>query len=60
MALYGGGLLALAIGTLNILLGAPSYLQVVHLGMACLLWLTVVVLGAMLWDLRSRRDEDAR
>lgn len=59
LGLYGGGLLALAIGTLNILLGAPGYLQVVHLSMACLLWLTIVVLGAMLWDLRARRDEDA-
>lgn len=55
LALYVGGALALLIGTLNITLGAPGYLQVVHLSMACALWLTVVVLSAMLWDLRSNR-----
>ena len=60
LVLYVGGLLALGIGTLNILLAAPGYLQVVHLGMACGLWLTVVVLAAMLWDLRTRREEDER
>lgn len=62
LGLYLGGALALAVGTGNILLGAPGYLQVLHLGMACALWLTVVVLSAMLWDLRSHRNErdDAR
>jgi hypothetical protein len=25
--------------------------------MACLLWLSVVVLAAMLWDLRARKNE---
>jgi heme A synthase len=60
--LYLGGAAALAIGTCNILLGAPGYLQVVHLSMACALWLVVVLLSAMLWDLRSDRNErdDAR
>jgi cytochrome c oxidase assembly protein subunit 15 len=56
-ALYLGGGLALAIGVSNIWLGAPGYLQVVHLFMACLLWLSVVVLAAMLWDLRARKNE---
>lgn len=58
-ALYGGGGLALAVGVSNIWLGAPGYLQVVHLFIACLLWLSVVVLAAMLWDLRARKDEAA-
>jgi len=56
-ALYLGGGLALVIGVSNIWLGAPGYLQVVHLLMACLLWLSVVVLAAMLWDLRARKKE---
>jgi cytochrome c oxidase assembly protein subunit 15 len=56
-ALYLGGGLALAIGVSNIWLGAPGYLQVIHLFMACLLWLSVVVLAAMLWDLRARKNE---
>lgn len=56
-ALYAGGGLALLIGVSNIWLGAPGYLQVIHLAMACLLWLSLVVLAAMLWDLRTRRDE---
>ncbi len=55
-ALYAGGALALVIGLVNIWLAAPGYLQVIHLLMACLLWLSVVVLGCMLWDLRARRD----
>jgi heme A synthase len=58
-ALYAGGALALLIGVSNIWLGAPGYVQVLHLTMACLLWLGVVVLGAMLWDLQARRDETA-
>lgn len=57
LALYIGGALALAIGVSNIWLGAPGYLQVVHLFMACLLWLSVVVLAAMLWDLRASKNE---
>lgn len=60
LALYAGGALALAIGTANIALAAPGYLQVIHLSMACALWLSVVVLAAMLWDLSSRSDEEAR
>jgi heme a synthase len=56
-ALYAGGGLALLIGVANIWLAAPGYLQVIHLAMACMLWLSVVVLAAMLWDLRTRRDE---
>jgi heme a synthase len=57
LALYVGGALALAIGVSNIWLGAPGYLQVVHLFMACLLWLSVVVLAAMLWDLQASNNE---
>ena len=56
-ALYLGGALALAIGVSNIWLGAPGYVQVVHLLMACLLWMSVVVLAAMLWDLQARKNE---
>jgi heme a synthase len=56
-ALYGGGALSLLIGVSNIWLGAPGYVQVVHLLMACSLWLGVVVLAAMLWDLVARRTE---
>jgi len=52
-----GGGLALAIGVSNIWLGAPGYLQVVHLFIACLLWLSVVVLAAMLWDLQASKSE---
>lgn len=57
LALYAGGALALAVGVANIWLGAPGYLQVVHLFMACVLWLSVVVLAAMLWDLQARKNE---
>ncbi len=56
-ALYAAGGLALAIGVSNIWLGAPGYVQVVHLFMACLLWTSVVVLAAMLWDLQARKNE---
>jgi heme A synthase len=52
--LYAGGGLALVIGGTNIWLGAPGYVQVLHLFMACLLWLSIVVLSAMLWDLQAR------
>jgi hypothetical protein len=45
------------IGLTNIWLGAPGYVQVLHLGMACSLWLSIVVLAAMLWDLRTRVSE---
>lgn len=55
--LYAGGALALLIGVTNVWLGAPGYVQVVHLGMACGLWLGIVVLAAMLWDLRTRVSE---
>lgn len=55
--LYLGGLLALLIGVANIWLAAPGYMQVIHLLMACLLWLTVVLLAAMLWDLQARKSE---
>jgi heme A synthase len=57
-ALYAGGALALSIGVANIWLKAPGYLQVVHLLMACLLWIGVVLLGAMLWD--AQRTEAKR
>jgi heme A synthase len=60
LALYAGGALALGIGTANIALAAPGYMQVIHLSMACALWLSVVVLAAMLWDLGCRTDEEAR
>lgn len=56
-ALYAGGGLALVIGVANIWLRAPGYVQVLHLLMACLLWLSVVVLAAMLWDLQARKSE---
>jgi heme a synthase len=56
--LYWGGALALAIGTANIWLGAPGYLQVVHLAMACGLWLSTVVLGCALWDAQALRKEE--
>ena len=56
-ALYFGGGLALVLGVSNIWLRAPGYMQVVHLFMACLLWLSVVVLAAMLWDLQARKSE---
>ena len=56
-ALYLGGGLALVIGVSNIWLRAPGYMQVVHLLMACLLWMSVVVLAAMLWDLQARKNE---
>lgn len=54
--LYVGGGAALVIGVSNIWLNAPGAVQVVHLLVACLLWLSVVVLGARLWDLQARRD----
>lgn len=56
-ALYAGGALALAVGVSNIWLGAPGYIQVIHLFVACLLWLGIVMQSAMLWDLLTRRDE---
>jgi heme a synthase len=55
-ALYAGGALALAIGFGNILLGAPGYMQVVHLLMACMLWIGIVLLGTMLWDALRRSE----
>ena len=48
--LYAGGGLALLVGVLNVMLGAPGYLQVIHLAVACLLWLTTVLLASALWD----------
>jgi cytochrome c oxidase assembly protein subunit 15 len=57
LVLYAGGALALLVGVTNIWLGAPGYVQVIHLAMACLLWLSIVVLAAMLWDLRTRANE---
>jgi heme a synthase len=59
-ALYVGGALALAVGVTNIWLAAPGYLQVIHLLVACLLWLGIVTMTAMLWDLRARADESLR
>lgn len=58
--LYVGGGLALVVGVSNIWLGAPGYIQVTHLFVACLLWLGIVILTAMLWDLLARRDEPIR
>jgi heme a synthase len=52
--LYASGALALLIGLLNIMLAAPGYLQVIHLAMACLLWLGTVVLASALWDAQRR------
>jgi len=51
--LYWGGALALAIGTANVALGAPGYMQIVHLAMASLLWISTVLLGCALWDAQS-------
>jgi len=59
-ALYAGGGLALLIGATNIWLAAPGYVQVTHLFMACLLWLGIVLLSAMLWDLQARGSEALR
>jgi heme A synthase len=59
-ALYAGGGLALLIGAANIWLAAPGYVQVVHLFMACLLWLSIVVLCGMLWDLQAKGSEEIR
>lgn len=59
-SLYVGGGAALLVGVVNIWLGAPGYMQVLHLAMACLLWLGTVVLGAALWDARNRKDEGNR
>lgn len=52
--LYVGGGLALAIGSVNVALGAPGYLQIVHLAMACGLWLASVLLASALWDAQTR------
>jgi heme A synthase len=60
LVLYAGGGLALVVGVVNIWLSAPGYLQVIHLFMACVLWLSVVVLASMLWDLRAPREEASR
>jgi heme A synthase len=59
-ALYVGGGLALVVGVSNIWLAAPGYIQVTHLFVACMLWLGVVMLSGMLWDLLARRDEPIR
>lgn len=40
------------IGAVNILLSAPGWMQVVHLGIACLLWMALVLLAAELWSPR--------
>ncbi|RYZ05013.1 MAG: heme A synthase [Myxococcales bacterium] len=60
LGLYVGGGLALVVGVSNIWLGAPGYIQVTHLLVACLLWLGIVIMTAMLWDLLARRDEHIR
>ncbi len=57
LGLYVGGATALGLGLANIGLGAPGYLQVAHLLMACLLWMSVVVLAAVLWDLQATTAE---
>jgi len=57
LGLYAGGGAALLVGLANLALGAPGYLQVAHLLVACLLWINVVWLLAMLWDAHSRRAE---
>jgi heme A synthase len=49
-SLYWGGALALGVGLLNVTLGAPGYLQVIHLAVACMLWLATVLLASALWD----------
>jgi heme A synthase len=48
LMILGG--LSLVVGTINVVLGAPGYMQIIHLLVACLLWMGVVLSGAMLWD----------
>lgn len=40
----------LALGTINVLLSAPGYLQVIHLALAIAVWLAFLLLGAGAWD----------
>jgi heme A synthase len=42
-----------ALGAINILLSAPGWIQVVHLTVACSIWMVLVVLTAELWDPRD-------
>ena len=45
-AVIGLVLLQIAVGSVNVLLSAPGYLQVVHLFFASLVWLALVLLAA--------------
>jgi len=58
-AMQWGAGLAMVVGVANIWLGAPGYVQVIHLAIACLLWLSIVVLLAMVYDLQTRTNEEA-
>jgi heme a synthase len=49
-----------ALGAINILLSAPGYMQVVHLFVACSIWLDLVLLAAELWAPRSLQSSTAR
>jgi cytochrome c oxidase assembly protein subunit 15/protoheme IX farnesyltransferase len=52
-AVLGFCLLQIALGSLNVLLSAPGYMQVLHLLVASLLWLSLVLLSAELRTPRS-------
>lgn len=45
-----------ALGAVNVLLSAPGWMQVVHLLVACVLWITLVALAAELWAPRLPAD----
>jgi cytochrome c oxidase assembly protein subunit 15/protoheme IX farnesyltransferase len=52
-AVFGATLLQIALGSLNVLLSAPGWMQVLHLLVASLLWLSLVLLSAELADPRG-------
>lgn len=52
-AVLGLCLLQIAVGSLNVALSAPGYMQVLHLLVASLLWLSLVLLAAELGAPRS-------
>jgi cytochrome c oxidase assembly protein subunit 15/protoheme IX farnesyltransferase len=51
-ALLGTCLLQIALGSLNVMLSAPGWMQVLHLLVATLLWLSLVLLAAELAEPR--------
>jgi heme A synthase len=58
-AVLGFAALQLVAGTLNVVLSAPGWLQVVHLGLALGLWISFVTLAGATRDLRTSRAADA-